>query len=51
MFLDLSQDVSYSRHASGKRKKYKNPYNIILNIVSDADRLESLGKIGVVRCL
>lgn len=42
--------VSWSKEAKGLREELPEPYNTILQIVADADRLEALGKVGIERC-
>jgi hypothetical protein len=43
-------NISWSKEAKGQRESFEEPYQTVLNIVSDADRLEALGKIGIERC-
>jgi uncharacterized protein len=50
-YADLIIDnVSYSKEAKGLRENLPEPYNTYLTALSDADRLEAIGKIGIVRC-
>jgi uncharacterized protein len=52
------RNISWSKEANGQRENYDKTfdeklniiYQIVLNIVGDADRLEALGKIGIERC-
>jgi len=46
----LIQNISWSKEAKGLRELFDEPYQTILDIVSDADRLEAIGKIGIERC-
>jgi hypothetical protein len=46
----LIQNISWSKEAKGQREKFEEPYQTILDIVSDADRLEALGINGIKRC-
>lgn len=43
-------NISWSKEAKGLREQFEEPYQTVLDIVSDADRLEALGKIGIERC-
>lgn len=50
-YADLIIDnVSYSKEAKGLREILPEPYNTYLIALSDADRLEAIGKIGIDRC-
>lgn len=49
--IDLINNVSFSKEVANKRAKFEEPYNTILDIISDADRLEALGEIGITRCI
>ncbi len=46
----IISNISWSKEAKGLREHFEEPYQTVLNIVSDADRLEALGKIGIERC-
>lgn len=50
MIMKIINNVSYSKEAKGQREILEHPYNIYLDVISDADRLEALGKIGIERC-
>ena len=46
----IIRNISWSKEAKGQRELFDEPYQTVLDIVSDADRLEALGKIGIERC-
>lgn len=46
----IIDNVSYSKEAKGLREILPEPYNTYLTALSDADRLEAIGKIGIERC-
>jgi uncharacterized protein len=48
--IEIIKNVSYSKEIAGKRSVLPEPYNHILDIVSDADRLEAIGYTGISRC-
>jgi uncharacterized protein len=50
MIHRLIENISWSKEAKKMREIFIEPYQTILDIVSDADRLEALGKIGIERC-
>ena len=50
IIIKIIENISYSREVSGKREKLEYPYNIYLDAISDADRIEALGKRGIHRC-
>jgi uncharacterized protein len=49
--IDIINNISYSQQIKGKRKTLNHPYNIYQDILSDADKLEALGEIGLRRCI
>jgi uncharacterized protein len=50
-YADLIIDnVSYSKESKGLREILPEPYNTYLTALTDADRLEAIGKIGIKRC-
>jgi uncharacterized protein len=51
MYLEIIVNVSWSKEKKGLRKSFNSYWANILNIVSDADRIEAIGKIGVERCI
>ena len=42
-------NISWSKEAAGLRELFDEPYQTILDIVSDADRIEALGINGIIR--
>lgn len=48
--LKIIANVSYSKEVNGKREKLQFPDDVYLDIISDADRLEAIGKVGIERC-
>ena len=48
--IDIIDSVSYSKEIKGLRKELSIPYDQILHIVSDADKLEAIGTKGIERC-
>lgn len=46
--IDIINNVSFSKEVKGKRQSLHQPY---LDIVSDADRLEAIGHVGLERCI
>lgn len=57
-FSDIYQDiiliinnVSWSKEHKGKRQDLGERLNLLLDIVSDADRLEAIGNEGIKRCI
>lgn len=49
--LDIINNISYSKQIKGKRNLLIKIDQIYLDIVSDADRLEAIGQIGLDRCI
>ena len=48
--MQIIDNISFSKEFNGLREKLKEPLATYLNVISDADRLEAIGKIGVQRC-
>lgn len=49
VIIDIIENISFSTEAKGKMKDL-GKYQILRDIVSDADKLEAIGKIGIERC-
>jgi uncharacterized protein len=49
--IDIINNISYSQELKGLRRTLEPPYNIYQDIVSDADKLEALGQVGLQRCI
>jgi HD superfamily phosphodiesterase len=50
IIMKIISNVSYSKEVAGKREELTFPYNIYLDAISDADKIEALGKKGIERC-
>ena len=50
MINKVISNISWSKEAKGLTEQLAEPYNTVLQIVADADRLEALGKVGIERC-
>lgn len=48
--MKIINNISYSKEVAGKREKIDYPYNLYLDAISDADKIEALGKTGINRC-
>lgn len=48
--IRIIENVSYSKQVAGHREHLEEPLQTYLDIVSDADRIEALGKTGIFRC-
>jgi uncharacterized protein len=48
--LKIIDNVSFSKEIKGLRETLIEPYNTYLTAISDADRLEAIGKVGIERC-
>lgn len=48
--LDIINNISFSKQKKGVSKNL-GKYEILKDIVSDADKLEALGKVGLERCI
>jgi uncharacterized protein len=49
--IDIINNISFSQEVNDKRVTLAAPYDIYQNIVSDADKLEALGQVGLDRCI
>jgi len=49
--IDVIENISYSQEAKGLRKTLPYPQRFYQDIVSDADKLEALGQVGLDRCI
>jgi uncharacterized protein len=49
--MNIINNISFSKQIKGLRQQLPYPDNIYLDIVSDADRLEAIGQIGIDRCI
>lgn len=49
--LSIIDNISYSKEAKGKLVKLEEPYETYRNIISDADKIEALGEVGLKRCI
>lgn len=50
IIMKIIDNTSYSREVRGKREKLDFPYNLYLDSISDADKLQALGAEGIRRC-
>lgn len=49
--IDVINNISFSQEVKGLRKTLPKPFNIYQDIISDADKLEALGAVGLQRCI
>lgn len=49
--IDVIENISYSQEVKGLRKTLPFPDNMFQDIVSDADKLEAIGQVGLDRCI
>lgn len=49
--IKIIDNISFSKQIKGLRETLKYPDNIYLDIISDADKLEAIGQIGLDRCI
>jgi HD superfamily phosphodiesterase len=50
--LNIIDNISWSKEVKGLRKPMDSEMDqYLLNVVSDADRLEAIGDVGVQRCI
>lgn len=50
VILDTIQNMSYSQEKREGYPHFLDQYSLIRDIVCDADRIEALGKMGIIRC-
>lgn len=48
LVVDIIENISFSKEVKGQRRNLNTPYQ---DIVSDADKLEALGEVGLERCI
>jgi uncharacterized protein len=49
--IDVIENISFSQEVKGLRKTLPFPDNMFQDIVSDADKLEAIGQVGLDRCI
>ena len=49
--LSIIDNVSYSKEAKGKLTTLQEPYQTYRDVISDADKIEALGEVGLRRCI
>jgi hypothetical protein len=49
--LNIIDNISYSEEAKGKLITLQEPYQTYRDIISDADKIEALGEVGLRRCI
>lgn len=50
IIMKIIDNISYSKEVANKREFLGQTYNIYLDVISDADKIEALGKRGIERC-
>lgn len=50
IIIKIIDNVSYSKEVSDKKEVLEYPYDQLLDAISDADKIEALGKTGIKRC-
>lgn len=50
IIMKIINNISYTCEVNGKLEKFNEPYQTYRNIISDADKLEALGEVGLKRC-
>ena len=50
IIVKIINNISYSKEAKGLREALDSPYCLYLDAISDADRIQALGKEGIRRC-
>jgi len=51
IILDIIDNISYSKEMKGQLVELKSPYNTYRDVISDADKIEALGQVGINRCI
>jgi len=51
MYMSIIDNISWSKEKKGSRQLFDDYWTTILNIVSDADRIEAIGHVGIERCI
>jgi uncharacterized protein len=51
LVLDIINNISYSQEIKGTRKTLPGAHRMYQDIVSDADKLEAIGVVGINRCI
>ncbi|AYV75555.1 MAG: putative HD superfamily hydrolase [Terrestrivirus sp.] len=51
IILDIIDNISYSKEMKGQLVELISPYNIYRDVISDADKIEALGQVGINRCI
>jgi uncharacterized protein len=49
--MKIIDNVSFSKEDNGLQENLPEPYNMYLKALTDADRLEALGQVGIDRCI
>lgn len=49
--MRVIDNISFSKEVKGLREEIQKPFDMYLLAISDADRLEALGKVGIERCI
>ncbi len=50
MVLKIINNISYTQEVKGELEDFEEPFKTYRNIISDADKLEALGEVGLRRC-
>ena len=48
--MKIINNISFSKEQCGKRDEFTYPYILYLDAISDSDRLQALGSVGIKRC-
>lgn len=49
--MKIIDNVSFSKEDKNLQEKLPEPYDLYLTVITDADRLEALGSVGIERCI